>query len=94
MQENTPNQRLEFRGSMFLSLVPVGIFFAFCGVMFIGLKAFNMEALAMAGFVALLIGGVFAKSYTKYWDAAIKGISLEEVAKATCQNAKTFFGIV
>jgi TatD DNase family protein len=26
--------------------------------------------------------------------AAIKGISLEEVAKATCQNAKTFFGIV
>ena len=75
MQENTPNQRLEFRGSMFLSLVPVGIFFAFCGVMFIGLKAFNMEALAMAGFVALLIGGVFAKSYTKYWDAAINGIS-------------------
>lgn len=26
--------------------------------------------------------------------AAIKGISLEEVAKITCQNAKTFFGIV
>jgi len=26
--------------------------------------------------------------------AAIKGITLEEVAKATCQNAKTFFGIV
>ena len=26
--------------------------------------------------------------------AAIKGISLEEVAKVTCQNAKTFFGIV
>lgn len=43
--------------------------------MFIGLKAFNMEALAMAGFVALLIGGVFCKSYTEYWNAAIKGIS-------------------
>lgn len=26
--------------------------------------------------------------------AAIKGITLEEVAKATCQNAKTFFGIM
>jgi TatD DNase family protein len=26
--------------------------------------------------------------------AAIKGIPLEEVAKVTCQNAKTFFGIV
>lgn len=75
MQEKTNNQPLEFRGSMFFSLVPVVIFFAFCAVMFIGLKAFNMEALAMAGFVALLIGGVFAKSYTKFWDAAIKGIS-------------------
>ncbi len=75
MQETTPKERLEFRGSMFFSLVPVAIFFIFCAVMFIGLKAFNMEALAMAGFVALLIGGVFAKSYTKFWDAAIKGIS-------------------
>ncbi|NMD37535.1 MAG: Na+/H+ antiporter NhaC family protein [Christensenellaceae bacterium] len=75
MNENTQNKRLEFRGSMFLSLIPVAIFFAFCAVMFIGLKAFNMEALAMAGFVALLIGGAFAKSYTEFWDAAIKGIS-------------------
>ncbi|HOQ62543.1 MAG TPA: Na+/H+ antiporter NhaC family protein, partial [Clostridia bacterium] len=75
MQETVTNKRLEFRGSMFLSLVPVAIFFIFCAVMFIGLKAFNMEALAMAGFVALLIGGVFAKSYTEFWDAAIKGIS-------------------
>lgn len=66
---------LQFRGSMFLSLVPVVIFFAFCALMFIGLKAFNMEALAMAGFIALLIGGVFCTSYTKYWNAAIKGIS-------------------
>ncbi len=75
MQETVTNKRLEFRGSMFLSLVPVVIFFIFCAVMFIGLKAFNMEALAMAGFVALLICGVFAKSYTEFWDAAIKGIS-------------------
>lgn len=66
---------LQFRGSMLLSLVPVAIFFAFCAVMFIGLKAFNMEALAMAGFIALLVGGVFCKNYTEYWNAAIKGIS-------------------
>lgn len=75
MEETKKTERLQFRGGMFMSLVPVVIFFAFCAVMFIGLKAFNMEALAMAGFVALLIGGVFCKSYTKFWDAAIKGIS-------------------
>lgn len=69
------NERLIFRGSMFLSLVPVVIFFAFCVVLFVIFKAFNMEALAMGGFVALLIGGAFCTSYSKFWDAAIKGIS-------------------
>lgn len=67
--------RLEFRGGLFMSLVPVVIFFAFCIILFIVCKAFNMEGLAMGGFVALLVGGAFCKSYTKFWDAAIKGIS-------------------
>jgi TatD DNase family protein len=33
-------------------------------------------------------------AFTAMKIASIKGISLEEVAKVTCQNAKTFFGIV
>ena len=74
MKEENSN-RIEFHGGMFMSLIPVAIFFAFCAVLFIGFKAFNMEALAMGGFVALLIGGAFCKSYTKFWDAAIRGIS-------------------
>ncbi len=68
-------KKLEFRGGMFMSLIPVAIFFAFCAVVFIILRSFNMEALAMGGFIALLVGGIFAKSYTEFWDAAIKGIS-------------------
>ncbi len=72
---DTKSNRLEFRGGMFMSLIPVAIFFAFCALLFIGFKAFNMEALATGGFIALLIGGIFAKSYTEFWDAAIKGIS-------------------
>ena len=67
--------RLTFRGSMFLSLIPVGIFFGFCIVVFVVFKAFNMEALAAGGFIALLIGGLFCKSYSKFWDSAIRGIS-------------------
>ena len=51
--------RLTFRGSMFLSLIPVGIFFGFCIVLFVVFKAFNMEALAAGGFIALLIGGIY-----------------------------------
>lgn len=75
MGQSTGKEKLTFRGGIFMSLVPVAIFFGFCVVLFVWFKAFNMEALAMGGFVALLIGGVFCTSYTKFWDAAIKGIS-------------------
>ncbi|MEG0763512.1 MAG: Na+/H+ antiporter NhaC family protein [Oscillospiraceae bacterium] len=74
MEEKQEN-RLEFRGGKFMSLIPVLIFFGFCVTLFVFFKAFNMEALAMGGFVALLVGGIFCKSYTKFWDAAIRGIS-------------------
>ena len=58
-----------------MSLIPVAIYIFFCMVLFIGFKAFNMEALAVGGFLALLIGGVFCTSYSDYWESAIKGIS-------------------
>ena len=72
MAENK-KERLEFRGGMFMSLIPVAIFFAFCIILFVWFKAFNMEALATGGFIALLIGAAFCKSYTKFWNAAISG---------------------
>ncbi len=75
MNKKSEVPSLTFRGSIFMSLIPVTIFFAFCIVLFVVFKAFNMEALAMGGFVGLLIGGIFCTSYTKFWDAAIKGIS-------------------
>lgn len=69
------SERLEFRGGMFMSLIPVAIYVFFCVVLFIFFKAFNMEALAVGGFLALLFGGLLAKDYGKFWDSALKGIS-------------------
>jgi Na+/H+ antiporter NhaC len=69
------DNKLTFRGGIFFSLVPIIIYVFFCMVLFIGFKAFNMEALAVGGLIALLIGGVFCTSYTAFWDSAIKGIS-------------------
>ena len=37
------NNKLEFRGGMFMSLVPVAIFFAFCIILFVVFKAFNLS---------------------------------------------------
>ncbi|MCI7262094.1 MAG: Na+/H+ antiporter NhaC family protein [Clostridiaceae bacterium] len=68
-------RKLQFRGGIVMSLIPVAIYIFFCMVLFIGFKAFNMEALAVGGFLALLIGGVFCTSYSDYWESAIKGIS-------------------
>lgn len=68
-------QKLKFHGGIGMSLIPVAIYIFFCMVLFIGFKAFNMEALAVGGFLALLIGGVFCTSYNEFWESAIKGIS-------------------
>ncbi|MCI7795084.1 MAG: hypothetical protein MR528_02115 [Lachnospiraceae bacterium] len=51
-------KKLTFRGGVLFSLVPVVIYVFFCVILFIGFKAFNMEALAVGGFLALLIGGL------------------------------------
>ena len=66
-------RKLQFRGGIGMSLIPVAIYVFFC--MVLGFKAFNMEALAVGGFLALLIGGVFCTSYSDFWESAIKGIS-------------------
>ena len=68
-------RKLQFRGGIGMSLIPVAIYVFFCMVLFIGFKALNMEALAAGGFLALLIGGVFCTSYSDFWESAIKGIS-------------------
>lgn len=67
--------KLKFRGGIGMSLIPVIIYVIFCMVLFIGFKAFNMEALAVGGFIGLLIGGIFCTSYSDYWDSAVHGIS-------------------
>ena len=68
-------RKLQFHGGIGMSLIPVAIYVAFCMLLFIGFKAFNMEALAVGGFLALLIGGIFCTSYNEFWESAIKGIS-------------------
>lgn len=66
--------RLQFRGGWMMAFVPIVAFLAFCVLFFVVFKAFDMTALAMGGFVSLLIGALFAKPYGSYWDAVMKGV--------------------
>lgn len=80
MQTEQTQYPLEFRGSKFLSFIPLIIFAFSCVLFFVILKAFDMENLAMGGFVALIIGCFFSKNWGKYWEAVIKGMSSDMCA--------------
>lgn len=71
----TKNSSLEFNISRSLAFLPLIIFMISCILFFVIFQIYEMEALAMGGFVALIIGSFFAKSNTKYWNAVIKGMS-------------------
>lgn len=68
-------ERLEFKGGWGMSFIPIIVFFIFCILLFVIFLSYDMHALAMGGFVGLLIGAIFAKNYSKYWEAVIEGIS-------------------
>nr|WP_094607959.1 Na+/H+ antiporter NhaC family protein [Sporomusa acidovorans]OZC14677.1 malate-2H(+)/Na(+)-lactate antiporter [Sporomusa acidovorans DSM 3132] len=64
---------LEFRGSSFYSFIPFAIFI----VITITLSFFNAIDLNMmigAGVVGLLIGMLFPKNLSEYWDAILEGL--------------------
>ena len=63
-----------FRGSQMFAFIPMIIFLLFCIVYFVIFKVFDMNALAVGGFLGLLVGALFAKTYDEYWNAAIRGI--------------------
>ena len=69
------NEYLEFRGGWYLSFIPLLVFFVFCILLFVVYLSYDMHALAMGGFLGLLIGAPFAKDYQKYWRSVIHGIS-------------------
>ncbi|WP_419887579.1 Na+/H+ antiporter NhaC family protein [Neobacillus niacini] len=70
------NKRLEFRGGWGTAFIPVMIFLFFCILYFIVFKAFEMYALAMGAFVALMVGSVLVKkgNYDRFWDSVYEGV--------------------
>lgn len=68
---------LEFHGGKALSLIPLAIFVFFCIAFFVVYQVYEMEALALGGFVALILGSLLSKNIEEYWNAAVKGMSSE-----------------
>lgn len=68
------DEKLRFRGGLAMAFVPVAVFLVFCILYFVVFKAFDMTALAMGGFVSLLVGALFAKRYGLFWEHVMRGI--------------------
>lgn len=66
---------LEFRGGLFPSFIPMIIFAVGTIFMFIFWQAVDFIAMSMLAFVGLVIGGLFTKDYTRYWEAVVDGVS-------------------
>ncbi|OIS90389.1 sodium:proton antiporter [Brucella cytisi] len=62
---------------MGMAFLPALIFLFLCVLYFVVFKAFDMTALAMGGFVSLLIGAIFARDYSRFWEHVLRGISSE-----------------
>ena len=69
------NEKLEFHGGIFSAVLPFILFIASCIVFFVILQYYEMIALALGAFVALIIGSLLSKNWSKYWDAVVAGMS-------------------
>ncbi len=69
-------RRLEFNGGQKMALIPMIIFVVFCIMFFVVYKVFEMDALAMGGFVGIIIGSFFSKNWKEYWDSVVDGVAV------------------
>ncbi len=69
------SKKLEFHGGVGMSLIPLLVFVVFCVLFFVVFKVFEMEALAMGGALALIIGSLLSKNWGRYWDAVVSGMA-------------------
>ena len=66
-----------FYGGRAMLLVPIVFFMAMTAYLFIGQGAFDLMALALVGFLTLILGALLSRSQKDYWKAAFAGIASE-----------------
>jgi Na+/H+ antiporter NhaC len=70
-----PEERLTFRIGIIGALIPPLIFLAGVIAYFVIFGVFDMTALTASGLVGLLVAGLFARSYSRYWESVIAGVA-------------------
>jgi len=73
------DDRLEFRGGMYMSLIPLALFVVVCVLLFVVIKDYSMISLTTGGFAILVVCSVLSTSQSKYWNAIVKGMSSDTI---------------
>ncbi|MBC3996205.1 Na+/H+ antiporter NhaC family protein [Morganella morganii] len=72
------SKELVFRGGKNMALLPMILFIISCSLFFSVFHIFDMTALAMLAFLAIMLGAIFSRNVTEYWKAVIsEGIGSE-----------------
>ncbi|SQI40920.1 Malate-2H(+)/Na(+)-lactate antiporter [Leminorella richardii] len=78
------SSKIEFRGGPAMVLVPAVVFLIVAVYLFIFQKAFDMNGLAMGGFLGVIAGSFLAKNSVNYWNGAIAGIAAPLTGVLVC----------
>ncbi|RUR03560.1 Na+/H+ antiporter NhaC family protein [Labedella endophytica] len=67
--------RLDFRIGIAGAFIAPGIFLAGVVAFFVVFGVFDMNALTASGLAGILVAGLFARSYSRFWEHIIAGVS-------------------
>ncbi|VFS58792.1 Malate-2H(+)/Na(+)-lactate antiporter [Leminorella grimontii] len=81
---SSSSSKIEFRGGPLMVLVPAVVFLIVAVYLFIFQKAFDMNGLAMGGFLGVIAGSLLAKNSVNYWNGAIAGIAAPLTGVLVC----------
>jgi Na+/H+ antiporter NhaC len=70
-----PDDRLTFRIGILGALIAPAVFLAGVITYFVVFGVFDMNALTASGLAGLLVAALFARSYSRFWEAVIAGVS-------------------
>lgn len=68
-------KKLRFRGGIISAFIPLIIFCFGVLALFVIWKGIDFIALSTLAFVGLVIGGIFCKDFSEYWNSVAKGIA-------------------
>ncbi|MGL9969161.1 hypothetical protein [Enterococcus sp. DIV1420a] len=81
MNEKKEGKVLNFWFSQSIALLPIVLYVILSGFIMITFQYYSMKALTVAAVVSILIGFIFCKNKSKYWEVVVSGLAQNRNAR-------------